>query len=171
MKQSISIISTVLIFLLFSFCSRSNNTEKSKEQVQLFLYLQENQAPTSTSQASCFSFVSIENTCIIAADSQLTTCSESELSRLKNAIQPSEQRTESNLIAFLNCWKNCALLFNLANPICSSAKFPTTKAYRDAQKSTSSTASGAWGACMTKCNNGQSEETGLLGVTFPNQPF
>ncbi len=165
-------LNLVLLFVsLFSFCSRSGNEEKRKEQIQLILYLQDNKIPTSSSQAACFNFVSIENTCIVIPDSQSTTCSDSELLRLKNGIQPSDKRTDSTLIAFFSCWKNCALLFNVTNSICNEAKYPTTKTYRDAQKSTANAASAAWGACMIKCNNGENEETGLLGTTYPTQPF
>jgi hypothetical protein len=164
----------LIVFLLTAHaCGGNNNSQKKQEQIQLLIYLQNNSNPTSTTQAACFNFASTENTCIIVSDNQTTTCSDSELTHLKNGIQPSTQRTDSTLIAFFGCWKSCALLFNTTNSICNGAKYPTTKTYRDAQKSTTNTASTAWGACMTKCNNGESEETGLkgTGATYPTQPF
>ncbi len=164
------LLSTILFF---NSCSGGEDTKKREQQVQLLLYLQNNKSPNSTTQAACFNFASTENTCIILSDSQSTVCSDSELTRLKNGIQPTDKRTESILIGFFGCWKNCAFLFNATNSTCSGSKYPTTKTYRDAQKSTSTTASAAWGTCMTTCNNGNSEETGLkgTGATYPTQPF
>ena len=128
---------------------------------------------TKQPNSSCFHFAATENTCIVVSDSRSTVCSDSELTRLKNGIQTTDKRTDSILIGFLGCWKNCALLFNATNSVCTSSKYPTTKTYRDAQKSTSTTASAAWGGCMTTCNNGNSEEIGLegTGATYPTQPF
>ncbi len=162
--------------ILFSFlfqCGGGEDTTKRAQQIQLLLYLQNNKTPSSSTQAACFNFAATERTCIVAADSQSTVCSDSELTRLKNAIQTTDKRTDSILIGFLGCWKNCALLFNATNSICMNSKYPTTKTYREAQKSTSTTASAAWGSCMTTCNNGNSEETGLkgTGATYPTQPF
>ena len=163
-----------LIFItIHGKCGGGEDTKKREQQVQLLVYLQNNKTPNSSTQAACFNFASAESTCIIAADSQSTVCSDSELTRLKNGIQTSDKRTDSILIGFFNCWRNCAILFNASNSICMGSKYPTTKTYRDAQKSTSNTASAAWGTCMTTCNNGNSEETGLkgTGATYPTQPF
>lgn len=161
------------LLILLNFCGGSDNTTKRQEQLQLLIYLRNNQAATSSTQSACFNFVLAESACITLPDSQTTTCSDSELTRIKNGIQTSDKRTDSILIGFFGCWKNCALLFNASNSICSSSKYPTTKSYREAQKSTASSGSVAWGTCMTTCNNGNSEESGLkgTGATYPTQPF
>ena len=162
----------LILITIHGKCGGGEDTKKREEQVQLLLYLQNNKTPNSSTQAACFNFASTESTCIVA-DGQSTVCSDSELTRIKNGIQTSDKRTDSILIGFFNCWRNCAFLFNASNSICTGSKYPTTKTYRDAQKSTSNTASAAWGTCMTTCNNGNSEETGLkgTGATYPTQPF
>jgi hypothetical protein len=171
--KDIYLLALLSTILFFNSCGGGEDTKKKEQQVQLLLYLQNNKSANSTTQASCFNFTSTESTCIVLPDSQSTVCSDSELTRLKNGIQPSDKRTDSILIGFFGCWKNCALLFNATNSTCTGSKYPTTKTYRDAQKSTSTTASAAWGTCMTTCNNGNSEETGLkgTGATYPTQPF
>ncbi|HMV42544.1 MAG TPA: hypothetical protein PK079_21410 [Leptospiraceae bacterium] len=163
----------VLLTLLQASCGGSDNTSKRQEQLQLLIYLRNNQSPTSSTQAACFNFISAENTCITLPDGQSVSCTDSEISRIKSGIQTSDKRTDSILIGFFGCWKNCAILFNAANSICTTSKYPTTKSYREAQKSTSNTASVAWGSCMTTCNSGASEESGLkgTGATYPTQPF
>jgi hypothetical protein len=72
--------------ILFSFlfqCGGGEDTTKRAQQIQLLLYLQNNKTPNSSTQAACFNFAATERTCIVAADSQSTVCSDSELTRLK----------------------------------------------------------------------------------------
>lgn len=164
----------VLVFILFLFFFLNGNCRKSNEpdlKAQVISYLI-SQSLTN-SGTPCENFSLSEAACITSPDLNTVTCSSGEITRLKNLIEPSNLRTDPVLEKFFICWKNCNLLFNANEIICTGSKFSNNKAYREAQRSGTTNSSGNWGVCMNKCNKGEDVESGVksTGATFPKTAY
>lgn len=149
-------------------CKRNQNSDERKNQINSYLLslAQEGQG------TPCTNFATSESFCIANPDSTILTCSNDEILRLKKGIEPVEKRTDEVLSVFLNCWKSCNNIFNTTETICTSgSKFPSNKAYREAQKSGSTTQSKSWGLCMNSCNKGENLEVSSTGATYPNPAY
>lgn len=152
----------LLVFFILLLDCRKKESTNTKEQILSFLL---NQSLTQSSDP-CVSFVTSENLCLLNPTNTLQICSDSEKNRLKKNIEPQEKQTNEVLNAFYECWKNCNLLFNSQEPICAGSKFTNAEIYRNAQKSGQSASSKSWILCMTRCNQGEAEETKLYNATF-----
>jgi hypothetical protein len=162
-----------LLILIFLNCNRPDNSTQRQLELQFLLNYLQTRNPSSSVQSSCFNYMNTEALCITSPDPISNSCSDSELKRVRELINPTEKRTDAILLAFFSCWNKCVTLYNTADSICSGSKYATTKTYREKVKSGQTTASASWGSCMTTCNNGKSEEEGLKGsdATFTGQPF
>ncbi|MCB1179109.1 MAG: hypothetical protein KDK36_16100 [Leptospiraceae bacterium] len=167
-----SIILKVIYLILLSgiiTCSPSKNNEAQDQLITYWI-----NSGGLNGENSCSNFASSENSCISSPDSILLTCSDSEVYRIKNIIEPPDKRTEVIMNAFFSCWSKCNILFNGNEAIClKNTKFSSSKAYRDAQRSGSTSASQTWGVCMNSCNKGDSTETGLAGTgaSYPKSAY
>lgn len=162
---------TFLSLFLLSGFSSCGSSQKDGTKEQILTYLLNTQTASGN---PCMNFANSENSCVISPDSVVTTCSESEISRLTNLIEPSEKRTSEIMNAFFQCWNKCNLLFNAGEPICTKGtKFSSNREYRSAQRSGSTSASQTWGVCMNSCNKGESVEEGLStsGATYPKPAY
>lgn len=153
-------------------CHRGSSST-SPEVAQFIYYYLQNQSVNAPGLTPCASFAASESACIVVATPVTTTCSDSELTRVQNGISPTNLRNSTIRDAFFSCWKKCNLLYNSLEAICTGSKFTDNKTYRNAQKSTSNTASISWTACMQKCNQGGSDEPGLqnTGATYPTPAY
>ncbi|MDX1958576.1 MAG: hypothetical protein SFU98_08395 [Leptospiraceae bacterium] len=161
-------MSISLLFFIASYCGRREEPE-IKNQIISYLI---SQSLTSTG-SPCQNFSLSEAACIVAPELSSTTCSSSEISRLKLIIEPTSLRTDEVLDKFFVCWKNCNLIFNVQETICMKDKFATNKAYREAQRSGTTSSSTNWGICMNRCNKGEDTESGLnkTGASYPKSAY
>lgn len=167
----LSLVIGIAVFIGLLNCTAKKRTYSQADQ-QIITYLLQNKQ-NIPGISGCLDFIAIENYCINIPDTSLVSCSESNINRIKQGIQPENQRIEEVLNAFFSCWKECNTIFNSNEPSCSGSKFQTTKQYRDAQKLASLTSSVTWGICMDKCNNGKSENETLKRsrATYTGTPF
>lgn len=170
-KYSILAVTAILALFYLSGifgCSRNQNSQDRKNQLNSLLL---NQA-LGDSSSPCSNFASSEIFCVANPDSILQTCSNEEFSRLRTGIEPPEKRTDETMNLFFLCWRGCNLIFNSTESICTSnAKFPSNRAYREAQKSGATAASQNWGICMNSCNKGESQELTGSGATYPRPGY
>jgi hypothetical protein len=171
MLGTVSIENLFIILLLLSGILGCSRSQKDTSFEQFLTYLLNNQG---NSVSPCSNYASSENACISSPDSVLLICSESEMNRLTNLIEPPEKRTTEVMSGFWNCWSKCNFLFNSQEAICTrGTKFSSNREYRSATRSGSTSASQAWGICMNSCNKGESKEPGLAGTgaTYPKPAY
>lgn len=162
------------LFLILGQCGTRVREYSEGEKALLFFIFKNGGTINSSYTSGCSGFWNSEQLCIKSPDSLSSVCSDSELTRVKNGIEPSDKRTDKVLEAFYNCWMNCNLIFNASDSDCLNAKlFSTTKSYRDAQKAAKTQSSLNWGFCVEKCNSGKSNDPILIdaAATYPKPAY
>ncbi|MCB1158083.1 MAG: hypothetical protein KDK45_11315 [Leptospiraceae bacterium] len=160
----------IWIFILFFIACGGGSSKDPAETERVLSYILQNTDSGNPLKNACISFINVENLCILQPQTVLISCSDSELSRLKNLINPAEKRIDSVLISFFQCWKDCNTVYNTQEEFCKE-KFASTEVYRKSQKSGTSNASVIWQVCEKDCNSGKKDTVKETGATFLETPF
>ena len=158
---------TILIYisliLLIINCFDTNTSDTQKQTALVSLVLTQN---NSDLYKACHTFYETESSCTTTPTSISTTCSTTEMNRLKGGISPAASQTDAILTEYYKCWSICNSTFN-SDSKCLSNQFSSQESYRAAQRITTTYESQKWEYCFTKCNDGQSDFTLLSGTTYP----
>ena len=168
----------ICLFLVceLQFCRpQKAQTEDSQDPLVAFLL---NTQPGV--QGSCQRFFSSELTCVNTTDSTILSCNDTELTRWRNLISPSDNRNDTNLTYFFDCFLSCNVTFNTSSN-CTKTSFASVSDYRTSQRNPQTdafrSAAALWSTCMDSCRrvNGRVPPTSSplsnLNITFTADPF
>ncbi|EMJ91699.1 hypothetical protein [Leptospira alstonii] len=124
---------------------------------------------TSNSNPACFDYYSQENLCLKSPKSISEKCSDQEMDRFQNGIQPANLQKREILEELLRCWSKCNSTFFLSHPSGSSCSFETESDYVTAKRSGSTNSGNLWRQCQSNCNTGtDSSFPKLKGISTTN---
>ncbi|EMY76521.1 putative lipoprotein [Leptospira weilii serovar Ranarum str. ICFT] len=121
---------------------------------------------TSGSNPACFDYYSQENLCLKSPKSISEKCSDQEMDRFQNGIQPANLQKREVLEELLRCWSQCNSTFFLSGSSCS---FETESDYVAAKRSGSTNGGNLWRQCQSNCNTGMNSSfPKLKGISTTN---
>ncbi|XDD49790.1 hypothetical protein AB3N59_15635 [Leptospira sp. WS92.C1] len=142
-KQFFCILGLAILSLNCVNREKKNDT-MSQQIISWFL--------ASGSNSSCVEYYIQENLCLKTPVAISEKCSNAELGRFQNGIQPTNLQTREVLEELLHCWSKCNSGFYLNYSSSGSCSFETEADYVNAKRSTNSGL--LWRQCQSNCNTG-----------------
>lgn len=139
----------ILLCIVAVFGCIASKKEDSNHNQQLISWLL-----ATGSNPACVDYYSQENLCLKSPVNISNKCSNNELDKFQNGIQPGSLQKREILEELLRCWSKCNSTFFLSYSSGSTCTFETETDYITAKRSASTNNGNLWRQCQSNCNTG-----------------